>query len=170
MTPVELSDGVVRLVPFGIDHVAAQLAGEDAELVRWLNGGPGTVEGLTAYARQCQRCWVDGTDPLAFVIFVVDGGDQVGYIDLRFHLEGIGDGRVNIAYGLYPQWRGRGLVTRAVEVVCGFAGRRGARQAVIRCAVGNPRSAAVAERAGFRFERRVTESDGEVLDHYLRDL
>ncbi|MFD9045122.1 hypothetical protein ACFV0F_43925, partial [Streptomyces bottropensis] len=30
-------------------------AGEDELLVRWLNGGPGTREGVEAYFRHCQE-------------------------------------------------------------------------------------------------------------------
>ncbi|MFD0559385.1 GNAT family N-acetyltransferase [Stackebrandtia endophytica] len=170
MVGVELSDGVVDLVPFGLEHVEANLAGEDSDLVRWLSGAPSTREGMTDYARRCQRCWIDGTDPLAFAIMVAGVGVQAGYVDVRFRLAGLGEGRVNVSYGLYPQWRGRGLMTHAVDLVCGFARRRGAAQAVIRCAVENVASAAVAVRAGFRFEGRFPEPDGQLFEHYVRDL
>ena len=170
MEPVHLSDGVVRLSPFGLAHARAHLAGEDAELVRWLNGGPGTPDGVAAYARRCERCWADGADPRAFAITVGGTGEQAGYIDLRFRAEYITAGEVNVSYGIYPQWRGRGLVTRAVRLVCEYAGREGARWAVIRTDPGNRRSADVARRAGFRFDRRVVESGGEVFDRHLLDL
>ena len=43
LTP-ELSDGVVLLRPLSRSDACDHLAGEDEELVRWLNGGPGTVD------------------------------------------------------------------------------------------------------------------------------
>lgn len=168
----QLSDGVISLVPFGLQHAKLHLAGEDDELVRWLNGGPGTKERVEAYARRCEQWWIDqgDADPRAFAIMVDESGSQAGYIDLRFKADYITDGQVNISYGLYPQWRGRGLVTRAVHLICDYATQEGATQAVIRSAPGNPKSAAVAQRAGFRFEQRVTETSDEVFNRHLRDL
>ncbi|MCX4911672.1 hypothetical protein [Streptomyces sp. NBC_00878] len=53
MHEVRLSDGFTTLSPLRLDDVAAHLAGEDEPLVRWLNGGPGTREGVEAYFRHC---------------------------------------------------------------------------------------------------------------------
>lgn len=55
-----------------------------------------------------------------------------GTIDLRFTAEGLSPGQVNVAYGLYPSWRGRGLATRAVLLVSRYAASEGAKEAVIR--------------------------------------
>lgn len=88
--------------PLRLDDVEAQLTGEDELLVRWLNGGPGTREGVEAYFRHCRKQW-DTAGPLrAFGIRV--GADEVlaGTIDLRSAGEGLAPGQVNVAYGLYP--------------------------------------------------------------------
>jgi hypothetical protein len=41
-----ITDGTLRLSPLRLEDAAAHLAGEDAELVRWLYGGPGTLPGV----------------------------------------------------------------------------------------------------------------------------
>lgn len=46
MHEVKLSDGIITLSPLRLDDVEAHLAREDELLVRWLNGGPGTREGV----------------------------------------------------------------------------------------------------------------------------
>ncbi|MEV6523948.1 GNAT family protein [Longispora sp. NPDC051575] len=67
-------------------------------------------------------------------------------------------------------WRGRGLATRAVLLVCGYAAGVGAREAVIQVEPGNPASAAVARRAGFAPGGRRRRLDGTVFDWHTRDL
>ncbi|GGZ29357.1 GNAT family N-acetyltransferase [Streptomyces poonensis] len=113
MHEVKPSDGIITLSPLRMDDVEAHLTGEDESLVRWLHGGPGTREGVEAYVRHCREQW-DTAGPLrAFGIRV--GADEAlaGTVDLRFAGEGLAPGQVNVAYGLCPSWRGRGLATRA---------------------------------------------------------
>lgn len=170
MHEVKLSDGIITLSPPRIDDVDAHLTGEDELLVRWLNGGPGTREGVEAYFRHCREQW-DTAGPLrAFGIRV--GADEVlaGTVDLRFAVEGLAPGQVNVAYGLYPSWRGRGLATRAVQLACRYAASVGGAEAVIQVAPENPASAAVARRAGFTPARQTRGKDGTRFDWYIRDL
>jgi RimJ/RimL family protein N-acetyltransferase len=170
MDQVALSDGIVVLSPLRLDDVDAHLTGEDELLVRWLNGGPGTREGVEAYFRHCQEQW-DTAGPLrGFGIRV--GADEVlaGTIDLRFAGAGLAPGQVNVAYGLYPSWRGRGLATRAVLLASQYAASQGAVQAVIQVEPQNPTSGAVAQRAGFSPDTQTHTKDGTLLNWYVRDL
>ncbi|MGP3776123.1 GNAT family N-acetyltransferase [Streptomyces sp. SDT5-1] len=170
MHEVKLSDGIITLSPLRLGDVEAHLAGEDELLVRWLNGGPGTREGVEAYFRHCREQW-DTAGPLrAFGIRT--GADEVlaGTIDLRFAGEGLAPGQVNVAYGLYPSWRGRGLATRAVLLASQYAASEGGAEAVIQVEPGNPASAAVAQRAGFTPGRPTHSKDGTRFDWYIRDL
>ncbi|MFE5881560.1 GNAT family N-acetyltransferase [Streptomyces hydrogenans] len=79
-------------------------------------------------------------------------------VDLRFAGEGSTPDQVNVAYGLYPPWRGRDLATRAAlpasrhaaaEAAEAAEGAEGAEEAVTQVDPENPASAAVARRAGF---------------------
>ncbi|MFH9348966.1 GNAT family N-acetyltransferase [Kitasatospora sp. NPDC017646] len=179
MRELELSDGVITLSPLRPEDAAAHLAGEDEALVRWLSGGPSTPEGVAAYFRHCREQW-ETTGPLrAFGIRAagegVDGvegeyGVLAGTVDLRFEHSDLAPGQVNVAYGLYPSWRGRGLATRAVLLASGYAARVGAREAVIRVEPENAASAAVAHRAGFRPAGRARDEHGTLHDWYLRGL
>lgn len=170
MRDLDLADGELILSPLNPDDVHAHLAGEDDLLVRWLNGGPSTRAGTEKYFRHCMEQW--GTDgPLrAFGIRVGMERVLAGTIDLRFGMPGLAAGQVNIAYGLYPAWRGQGLATRAVLLVCRYAAGERAEEAVIHVAPGNPGSAAVARRAGFGFVDQVLSTDGNRFDRYVRDL
>ncbi|MFD1543879.1 GNAT family N-acetyltransferase [Nonomuraea guangzhouensis] len=170
MSDSQLSDGVVTLSPLCLDDLDAHLAGEDDQLVWWLNGGPSTRAGTEAYIRKCMQQWSDDGPLRAFGIHVDTQAALVGTIDLRFGLEDLADGQVNIAYGLYPKWRGRGLATRAVHLVCQYAATQGVTQGVIRVEPENAASVAVAQRAGFRYVTQIQAPDGTQLSCYVRDL
>ncbi|MEI5101164.1 GNAT family protein [Streptomyces sp. PmtG] len=170
MRDIEWADGVVTLSPLTLNDVDAHLAGEDELLVRWLNGGPGTPESTRAYVRHCQEQWLTGGPLRAFGVRVGDGQTLAGTIDVRLAMPGLAPGEANIAYGLYPAWRGRGLATRAVDLICRYAAGEGATVGVIRVDPDNPASEAVARRAGFTYVRRVQEADGARDNWYVRDL
>ncbi|MEV0847446.1 GNAT family N-acetyltransferase [Streptomyces sp. NPDC049954] len=171
MHEVKLSDGSITLSPLRLDDVEAHLTGEDELLVRWLNGGPGTREGVEAYFRHCREQW-DTAGPLrAFGIRVGATGEALaGTIDLRFAGEGLAPGQVNVAYGLYSSWRGRGLATRAVLLASQYAASEGGAEAVIQVDPENSASAAVARRAGFAPGKQSYSKDGTRFDWYVRDL
>ncbi|MDL4777582.1 GNAT family N-acetyltransferase [Actinomadura xylanilytica] len=170
MREVKLSDGIVTLSPLCLDDAEAHLAGEDEPMVRWLNGGPGTREGVEAYIRHCREQW-DTAGPLrTFGIRVGADGALAGTIDLRFAAEGLAPGQVNVAYGLYPSWRGRGLATRAVVLVSRYAADQGGKELVIQVEPENAASVAVARRAGFIPGKHAHGEDGTRLDRYIRDL
>ncbi|GAA1024085.1 MULTISPECIES: GNAT family N-acetyltransferase [Amycolatopsis] len=160
-------DGELALSPLRPDDAEAHFAGEDPELIRWLNGGPGTLAGTREYFRHCQEEWASGGSLRAFGIRV--NGVLAGTVDLRFSGEHLAPGEANVAYGLYPVWRGRGFATRAVLLAVRYAAGEGARRAVIMVEPENANSSAVARRAGFELSGQVTE-DGEVFDRYFLDL
>lgn len=165
---MRLSDEVITLSPLRLDDAEAHLAGEDELLVRHLNGGPGTRDSVEDYLRHCREQW-DTSGPLrAFGIRV--GEVLAGTIDLRFGGEGLAPGQVNVAYGLYPPWRGHGLATRAVLLVLRYAASEGEREAVIQVEPDNPASAAVARRAGFTLTTQLHDDDGTRIDWYTHPL
>ncbi|MER5276796.1 GNAT family N-acetyltransferase [Streptomyces sp. NPDC002809] len=170
MREAVLSDGIVTLSPLRLDDVDAHLTGEDELLVRWLNGGPETRENVETYFRHCRDQW-DTAGPLrAFGIRAGAGRTLAGTIDLRFAEDCLDPGQVNIAYGLYPPWRGRGLATRSVLLVSRYAASEGGEEAVIQVDPENLRSGAVARRAGFTHTGRTRTKDGTWFDRYVRDL
>ncbi|MGW7202882.1 GNAT family N-acetyltransferase [Streptomyces sp. NPDC054837] len=170
MHEVKLSDGIIALSPLRLDDAEAHLAGEDEPLVRWLSGGPGTREGVEAYICHCREQWQTAGPLRAFGIRVGAEEALAGTVDLRFAAEGLAPGQVNVAYGLYPSWRGRGLATRAVLLASRYAASEGGKEAVIRVEPENAASAAVAQRAGFIPGKHTHGEDGTRLDWYIRDL
>jgi RimJ/RimL family protein N-acetyltransferase len=158
-----ITDGTLTLSPLRLDDAAAHLAGEDAELVRWLNGGQGTLPGVQAYIQRTIELWAAGGPKLAFGIRVEDV--LAGTIDVDFALPSLRPRDANLAYGLYPAWRGRGVATRAVQLACGFLRDRGDIDwAVIMIDPRNQASAAVAERAGFTPATPRRGNDGVLMD------
>ncbi|MFF8958716.1 GNAT family N-acetyltransferase [Streptomyces sp. NPDC014894] len=120
--------------------------------------------------RHCGEQWNAGGPLRAFGIRAGSGEVLAGTVDLRFAGEGLAPGQVNVAYGLYPSWRGRGLATHAVLPASRYAAAEGGREAVIQVDPENPASAAVARRAGFTPGGQPPGHDGTRLDRYIRDL
>ncbi|MEL5953354.1 GNAT family N-acetyltransferase [Streptomyces sp. CLV115] len=158
------------LSPPRLDDVDAHLAGDDELLVRWLSGEPATRAGTEAYFRHCIEQWATCGPLRAFGIRTAARRTLVGYIDLRFDVVGLEPGQGNISYALYPDWRGQGLVTRAVRLICRYAAAEGVTQAVIRVDPENRASAAVARRSGFIHDKQLLEDDGNRTDWYLLGL
>lgn len=68
--------------------------------------------------------------------------------------------RTEIGYWLREAAQGRGIVTRAVELLCRFAAEElGMRRVEIKCAPGNLPSNRIPQRLGFRLERVETHSE-----------
>jgi RimJ/RimL family protein N-acetyltransferase len=158
-----LTDGVLVIGPLRPEDAATHLAGEDAELVRWLNGGPATLADVESYIRRTIAWWAAGGPKLAFGIRA--DGVLVGTIDVDLALPSLLPREANLAYGLYPAWRGRGLATRAVLLTCRYLRDRGdVDLAVIMTDPRNRASAAVAERAGFTPAAPRRGEDGRLLE------
>lgn len=148
--PLSLSDGTVVLRPLALHDAAAHLAGEDAAMSKWLSGGISTEETVRRHIVRSQALWRDGGPIFAFAICTSGSNIPLGTIDVQMEQPAFAPGQANLAYGLYPEGRGHGLATRAVVLAMEFLRHHtDATSAQIRVMPGNPRSAAVALRAGF---------------------
>ena len=65
------------------------------------------------------------------------------------HFAGLEPGDANVSYGLYPQYRGRGLATSALLSVRDFMISKSMRRAIIRIEPENVNSVRLAERCGY---------------------
>lgn len=165
-----LSDGVVTLRPLQAGDAADHLAGEDIELVKWLSGGLGTEETVRTYIERAQHMWANDGPIFTFAIRSMPDDALAGTIDVQLDRAAFRPDQANLAYGLYPGWRGSGLATRAVYLALEFLRSKAAvRTALIRVEAGNLPSAAVAVRAGFTLTARTVEP-GDCLDWYESEV
>lgn len=167
---VELSDGVVVLRPLQHGDAGDHLAGEDAELVRWLSGGIGTNDSVRSYIERAQQMWANHGPIFTFAIRSAADDTLLGTIDVQLDPGAYGANRANLAYGLYPAWRGRGFATRAVNLALDFLRPDPSiRRALIRVDPRNASSGSLAIRAGFVLTAGAAETaDGH--DWYERDI
>jgi uncharacterized CHY-type Zn-finger protein/L-amino acid N-acyltransferase YncA len=154
--PERLTDGVIVLDGHTLSDAEAHWEGEDAEMIRRFEApGRATVE----HIRGAIQRWMDGRasgGPMFTYAIRVDGV-LAGGCELRWLAAP--EGALNLSYWCYPQFRGRGLVGRAVTLmVKASAGLRGARQIEAHVDFDNAASRHVAERAGFREQGSVTDS------------
>ena len=146
----ELSDGVVVLRPLSWSDAQDHLAGEDEELVRWLSGGPGTVDTVARHIATVQDMWLAGGPTFSFGIRLALDDRLAGTIDVQLKPDHAPQGFANLAYGLYAPYRGRGWASRAVELAVRFLRRRDdTTDVLIKVEPANSASIAVANRTGF---------------------
>jgi hypothetical protein len=65
----DLTDGVIFLRPLRLEDAADHLAGEDAEMARWLSGGRSTLEAVQVFIRSCEEHWRTNGPRRAFGVF-----------------------------------------------------------------------------------------------------
>lgn len=171
---VELCDHELELRPLRAADAFVLFRVIDAErarLGRWL---PWVEE--TRTERDSARFIADATEERrrrrSLVLAMCVDGAIVGTIGLHY-VEWF-DRSAELGYWIASGAEGRGYVTRAARLVLGFAfGTVGLHRIVVRCAVGNERSARVAERLGLVREGLLREAHfvgGKFLDQHLYSL
>ncbi len=162
-----VTDEVIGLRPLRVQDTDAQMAGEDAEIVRWLSGGWATEQRQREFLLGAGRAWHEGAPVVDLGIEELASEELVGMVGIQSGMSYLRDGQVNITYGLYPQARNRGLATRAVLLAMRLGRRRSpVREFVIRVHPDNAASARVARRAGYVFVTHTDDDEGS-LDWYV---
>lgn len=134
------SDGIVTLRPPGPGDAELLVSGRDEQFFRWIGAGADVP-------RPVGCVWVD---------------DQlVGWVDYDLDHRWLKPGQVNVGYYLFPQARGKGYASRAVQLLL-FHLRRDTDHTVATVLIHpeNDRSLALARRLGFDFTGEV---DGNLL-------
>jgi RimJ/RimL family protein N-acetyltransferase len=116
-----LTDRVVELSPLTVVDAAEHLAGQDAQLRRWLHTGPGTTRGSVTWLSRCEEGWTSGGPVFAFGVRDAGLRSLLGTVELRVGERALEPGQASISHGLYPQARGRGIAVRACRLACCFA-------------------------------------------------
>jgi len=148
-----LSDGIVSLRLWTLDDAPAIAAAcDDVEIARWIHQLPSPYRESDAreYVVSTEAAW---NDRLGAFFAVVDcaSGDVIGSIAL--HVLDRELANVEVGYWTAAPARGRGLTTRALRLLSGWAvGEAGVERVQLRADVHNTASLRVAEKAGFTRE------------------
>ncbi|KGN32333.1 hypothetical protein N802_18385 [Knoellia sinensis KCTC 19936] len=172
-----LTDGVVRLRAHSehdVDRIVEQCT--DPESLRWTTVPRGyTAEMGREWIGEIAKGWDTGGDQLWAIEDVADDGTDrahrfLGTIDLRPKEAG----RMEIGYGLHPDGRGRGLMARALKLVCQYWFDAGGQRVDWYAEVGNFASWGPARSAGFEFiatlPKHVAHGEGQLVDAWFGSL
>jgi RimJ/RimL family protein N-acetyltransferase len=161
MTPAVplLDDGVIALRPPAPGDIHAILeACQDPEIPRWTRvPKPYTREHAVEFLERSTRTWKQGTDA-PFVIVDATTGELLGAIGVH-RLGGEDDGP-EVGYWIKREARGRGVATRALQLVTDWAGRELGVRLLLQADVRNAASRRVAEKARFQYVRDREAPDG----------
>ncbi len=141
-----LTDGVIQLRPLTQADAAAHLAGEDEEMAKWLSGGRSTAATVQTAIDKFEEQWRTGGPRRAFGVFDCSNDQLIGFVEANLELLGY-PAEVNVSYGIFPPWRGRGLAGRAIDLVAEYLrSATEARGIVLQIAPENGRSIRVGSR------------------------
>jgi RimJ/RimL family protein N-acetyltransferase/nitrite reductase/ring-hydroxylating ferredoxin subunit len=147
-----LSDGVVSLRPFRADDAPAITAAcQDPEIQRWIPmiPVPYTEADARGFILMTLQGWHDGT---GYEFAIVDAATDRWLGSIGFHL-GANPRLHAIGYLVAPAARRRGVATRALRLATSWAfDHFEIERLALWTLPGNAASAAVAEKAGFRYE------------------
>lgn len=133
----------------------------DMEETYWLPGRPAvTTEAAEALIGELRQGW-DGKGEHGAALFIRRGDDLVGVVYLWNEAHG-----VELGYGVAPQFRNRGVATRATRLVMDWLAPIGVSLS-IRTDSTNQTSCRVAEKLGFkatRVDRKTTPTCEEYLE------
>jgi RimJ/RimL family protein N-acetyltransferase len=166
ITP-ELTDGTILLRLMRAEDATVHRAGEDEEMARWVSGGRSTLASVNAFIENSRESWRAGGPRRALGIFDRATEQLIGFIEVDL-ASLVAPGQVNVSYGVFPEWRGRGIAEMAIELMSEYLRTStDARQMVLRIAPANAASLRVAEKAGFTFCGLFEEPEGR-LARYIR--
>ncbi|GAA1729198.1 GNAT family protein [Isoptericola hypogeus] len=158
LTSPPLSDDLIRLRLWREDDADAQLAGlTDPVFRRFSDGVPADRAAVVGRIRAIERLREQGTAIHWAVVVADEAGDASAAAPLlgEVSLSGIDQRqrRASMGYWLTPDARGRGVATRAVRLVAGWAFTGlGLARLELTCGPDNVASQRVAERCGFQRE------------------
>jgi RimJ/RimL family protein N-acetyltransferase len=165
----ELTDGVIFLRCLTSEDAADHLAGEDQEMAKWVSGGRSTLSTVEAFIRNNQENWLTGGPRRSFGVFNCASNQLIGFIEVNM-ARLVNPGEVNVSYGIFPQWRRKGLALRAIDLMGQYLRTATeARQIVLRIFPENTASLKLAEKAGFTFQGLFDEPEGRMA-RYVRQL
>ncbi len=150
-----LTDGVVVLRPWRDDDIEVARLAHDEEIAHWFGfeGVIPTYEDQADAVRRWREQYADGRHTVNFV--VEHEGSLAGMVEIRDKGESTGE----LSWTLYSARRGRGLATRAVRLLVGYAfSDLGLARVEAHVEPDNIRSLRVASRAGLRREGVMRES------------
>lgn len=163
------TDGIIFLRPLTPEDAAAHLAGEDEEMAKWVSGGRSTMATVQAFIARSQESWRNGGSRRPFGIFDSATGKLIGFIEVN-QSPALETHQVNVSYGIFREWRGRGLVVKAIDLVEKYLrAATNTRQVVLKVSAANTASLRVAEKAGFIFIGIFHEAEGDFV-RYVRDI
>jgi hypothetical protein len=129
-----MTDGVILLRPLTAGGAADHLAGEDEQMAKWLSGGRSTLANAQGYIASSLENWRNNGPRRAFGIFECATNRLIGSVEANLALLPE-PGQVNVSFGVFREWRGRGVACRALALMAGYLrASTGARQIFLRIA------------------------------------
>ena len=75
-----------------------------------------TLASVQGYIASCEEQWRTNGPRRAFGVFACATNRLIGSIEANLE-DGLVPGEVNVSYGVFPEWRGKGVAQRALDLM-----------------------------------------------------
>lgn len=170
---MQLQGESILLRPFELSDVKTHLTGEDAEIARWVSGGKSTPESVENWIKENKKEWDNNGPRFTFAIVENETKKLAGFIEANHDfekIEQIQKGEVNISYGIYPEYRGKGYAVDAIKLVMEFLRGRGTKKVVLAIDPENTNSLKIPEFLGFEKAGEIVTQKNQPLIIFSKNL
>lgn len=110
-------------------------------------------------------------DSYAFVAIDKKTNKLVGWMGIYFKKKGRLRHRIEMGWGIHPDYQGKGIATRLMNETLKFAKKKGFKRAEAEMAIKNIGSWKLAQKCGFKIEgikkKALLTDDGKYIDTYI---
>ncbi len=112
-------------------------------------------------------------NPDSYVFIAIDKkiNKLVGSMGIHFRKKGRLRHRIEMGWGIHPDYQGRGIATRLMNETLKFAKKKGFKRAEAEMAIRNTGSWKLAKKCGFKIEgtkkKALLTDDGKYIDTYI---
>jgi RimJ/RimL family protein N-acetyltransferase len=88
-------------------------------MAKWLGGGRSTLATVQGYITTCEEHWRTNGPRRAFGVFDCPSNRLIGSIEANLVYRSA-PGQVNVSYGVFAGWRGKGVAQRALDLMSSY--------------------------------------------------
>ncbi len=157
-----------RLAKVGDEKEVAELIREGIERKNWFYTSKNTVPDKKKILGM-RDSYKKGSNNISVLAF--NNKKVVGSVSASFKKTGRTRHRVEIGWGVHPDYQGQGIATNLVKILLDEVRKRGFKRVEAECAIENKASWKLAKKFGFKIEGRrkggLLTDDGRQIDTYI---
>ena len=162
---------IIRKAKVGDEKGIASLMKEGIESKNWMYTGSRAIPDKKKIAKMKKDLCNKNSERFSFIAIDKENKKIVGSITASFKGNGRTRHRIDIGWGVHPEYQGKGIGTRLLKEILDYAKKQGFKRAEAEMAIENEGSWKLALKNRFKVEGKKKEAlltdDGRYIDTYI---